>query len=146
MADLLYSPDAGSIWENTMSENDDVVKKTEKYRALAEATAHYIAGFDGDLTARAAPDLASRRDRVEDLLRDLGVYPPAGIAVGFQEYEDMLKLAREKVFGTTELARQWLEKPAMVLDNQKPYDLLFTPEGRERVETVLMQMHYGTYI
>lgn len=129
-----------------MTMENERIPEHEKYRLLAEATAHYLAGFDGDLTARPAPDLASRRNRVEDLLRDLGVYPPAEMQVGFQDYEDMLKLAREKVFGTTALARQWLEKPAMVLDNQRPIDLLFTAEGRERVETVLMQMHYGTYI
>jgi putative toxin-antitoxin system antitoxin component (TIGR02293 family) len=50
------------------------------------------------------------------------------------------------VFGSREEAEQWLEKPAMGLDRQRPIDLLATPAGVQLVEDFLTQLEYGVYV
>lgn len=50
------------------------------------------------------------------------------------------------VFGSQEEAEQWLERPAVGLDQRRPIDLLATPTGVELVETYLQQMKYGVYV
>jgi putative toxin-antitoxin system antitoxin component (TIGR02293 family) len=49
------------------------------------------------------------------------------------------------VFGSKEAAEQWLERPAMGLNRQKPIDLLATPAGVELVEEFLVRLEYGVY-
>jgi putative toxin-antitoxin system antitoxin component (TIGR02293 family) len=49
------------------------------------------------------------------------------------------------VFGSKEEAEQWLERPAMGLDQRKPIDLLATPAGVELVEDFLVRLEYGVY-
>ena len=50
-----------------------------------------------------------------------------------------------KVLGSQEEAEQWLERPAMALDQQRPIDLLATPAGAKLVETLLVRIEYGVY-
>ncbi len=50
-----------------------------------------------------------------------------------------------EIFGSQEDAEQWLERPAMGLDNNRPLDLLDTPAGVEMVEDLLGRMTYGVY-
>jgi putative toxin-antitoxin system antitoxin component (TIGR02293 family) len=50
-----------------------------------------------------------------------------------------------QVFGSQEEAEQWLERPAMGLDNNRPLDLLDTPAGVEMVEDFLTRLEYGVY-
>ncbi|PWC39485.1 antitoxin Xre/MbcA/ParS toxin-binding domain-containing protein [Azospirillum sp. TSO35-2] len=55
-------------------------------------------------------------------------------------------LARaSEVFGSQEEAEQWLERPAIGLDNNRPLDLLDTPAGVEMVEDYLGRMASGVY-
>lgn len=55
-------------------------------------------------------------------------------------------LARaSEVFGSQDEAEQWLERPAVGLDNNRPLDLLDTPAGVEMVEDYLGRMAYGVY-
>ncbi len=49
------------------------------------------------------------------------------------------------VLGTQEEAEQWLERPAIGLDNRRPIDLLGTPAGVELVEDHLERLEYGVY-
>ena len=49
------------------------------------------------------------------------------------------------VFGTQADAEDWLSRPAMALDQQRPIDLLATPAGVEIVETFLEQLEFGVY-
>jgi putative toxin-antitoxin system antitoxin component (TIGR02293 family) len=49
------------------------------------------------------------------------------------------------VMGSQEAAEQWLERPAMGLDQRRPIDLLSTPAGVELVETLLKRIEYGVY-
>ena len=49
------------------------------------------------------------------------------------------------VFGAKEQAEQWLERPAMGLNQRKPIDLLATPAGVELVEDFLVRLEYGVY-
>jgi putative toxin-antitoxin system antitoxin component (TIGR02293 family) len=51
-----------------------------------------------------------------------------------------------RVMGSTELAEQWMNRPAMGLNYQRPVDLLDTETGRDRVETLLIQIEGGVYI
>jgi putative toxin-antitoxin system antitoxin component (TIGR02293 family) len=49
------------------------------------------------------------------------------------------------VFGSQKEAEEWLERPAMALDQRKPIDLLSTPAGVESVEDHLTRLEYGVY-
>lgn len=49
------------------------------------------------------------------------------------------------VFGSQEEAEQWLERPAIGLDQHRPIDLLATPAGIELVEQYLGRLAYGVY-
>lgn len=50
------------------------------------------------------------------------------------------------VFGSQEEAEQWLERPAIGLDQRRPIDLLATPAGVEMVEDFLLRLEYGVYM
>lgn len=49
------------------------------------------------------------------------------------------------VLGTQAEAEQWLERPAIGLDQRRPIDLLGTPAGVELVEDYLQRLEYGVY-
>lgn len=50
------------------------------------------------------------------------------------------------VLGSQEDAEQWLEHPAIGLDQRRPIDLLATPAGVELVEDLLERLEYGVYM
>jgi putative toxin-antitoxin system antitoxin component (TIGR02293 family) len=50
------------------------------------------------------------------------------------------------VFGSRQAAEEWMDKPAIGLNRQKPIDLLSSIEGRELVCTYLTQIEFGVYI
>ena len=50
------------------------------------------------------------------------------------------------IFGSQEDAEQWLERPAIGLDQRRPIDLLATPAGVEIVEAFLTRLKYGVYM
>jgi putative toxin-antitoxin system antitoxin component (TIGR02293 family) len=50
------------------------------------------------------------------------------------------------VFGSKDDAEQWLESPAIGLDQRRPIDLLATPAGVEMVEDLLVRLEYGVYV
>ena len=50
------------------------------------------------------------------------------------------------VFGSQQSAEQWLEKPAIGLNQRRPIDLLSTPAGIELVEDFLERLEYGVYV
>jgi putative toxin-antitoxin system antitoxin component (TIGR02293 family) len=49
------------------------------------------------------------------------------------------------LFGSQDEAEEWMERPAMALDQRKPIDLLSTPAGIESVEEHLTRLEYGVY-
>lgn len=49
------------------------------------------------------------------------------------------------MFGSQEEAEQWLERPALGLDQRRPIDLLATPAGIELVEEDLTRLAHGVY-
>jgi putative toxin-antitoxin system antitoxin component (TIGR02293 family) len=49
------------------------------------------------------------------------------------------------VLGSRQAAEQWLERPAMGLNQRRPIDLLATPAGVEMVEDFLERLDYGVY-
>jgi putative toxin-antitoxin system antitoxin component (TIGR02293 family) len=49
------------------------------------------------------------------------------------------------LLGSQDDAEQWLESPAIGLDQRRPIDLLATPAGVELVEAFLERMEYGVY-
>ena len=50
-----------------------------------------------------------------------------------------------QLFGSQAEAEQWLERPAMALDQRRPIDLLSTPAGVETIEDHLTRLEYGVY-
>jgi putative toxin-antitoxin system antitoxin component (TIGR02293 family) len=61
------------------------------------------------------------------------------------KFAEILAMAAA-VFGSLEEAEQWLDRPAMGLDQRRPIDLLETPAGVELVENFLRQLEYGVYV
>jgi putative toxin-antitoxin system antitoxin component (TIGR02293 family) len=49
------------------------------------------------------------------------------------------------VFGSREKAEEWLNKPAMGLDGQRPIEMLQTVQGTELVNNFLARLEYGIY-
>ncbi len=50
-----------------------------------------------------------------------------------------------ELFGSQPDAEEWLERPAMALEQRKPIDLLSTPAGVESLEDHLTRLEYGVY-
>jgi putative toxin-antitoxin system antitoxin component (TIGR02293 family) len=50
-----------------------------------------------------------------------------------------------RVLGSQDEAEQWLERPAIGLDQQRPIDLLTTPAGVKLVEDYLGRLEYDVY-
>ncbi|MFC4726178.1 antitoxin Xre/MbcA/ParS toxin-binding domain-containing protein (plasmid) [Glycocaulis abyssi] len=49
------------------------------------------------------------------------------------------------VLGSREDALQWLKRPSMALDNERPIDLIRTPAGSQLLEAHLRRLEYGVY-
>ncbi len=49
------------------------------------------------------------------------------------------------IFGSQEEAEQWLERPAIGLNQRRPIDLLASSAGLELVEDHLVRLEYGVY-
>ena len=49
------------------------------------------------------------------------------------------------VLGSQDEAEQWLKRPAIGLNRQRPVDLLRTPAGAKLVENYLGRLEYGVY-
>jgi putative toxin-antitoxin system antitoxin component (TIGR02293 family) len=49
------------------------------------------------------------------------------------------------LLGSQTAAEQWLEQPAIGLDQRRPIDLMTTPSGLELVEDYLGRIEYGVY-
>jgi putative toxin-antitoxin system antitoxin component (TIGR02293 family) len=60
------------------------------------------------------------------------------------KFAEILSKATD-VLGTQAEAEQWLERPAIGLDQRRPIDLLGTPAGVELVEDYLQRLEYGVY-
>lgn len=60
------------------------------------------------------------------------------------KFAEILSKATD-VFGSQVEAEQWLERPAIGLDQRRPIDLLATPAGIELVEDYLERLEYGVY-
>lgn len=69
---------------------------------------------------------------------------PADLASKTWLFAEMLAKATE-VFGSKERAEEWMAKPAMGLDGQRPIDLLQTLQGTELVSDFLTRLEYGVY-
>jgi putative toxin-antitoxin system antitoxin component (TIGR02293 family) len=61
------------------------------------------------------------------------------------KFAEILAIATA-VFGSRSEAEQWLERPAIGLDQRRPIDLLATAAGVEIVENHLERMQYGVYM
>jgi putative toxin-antitoxin system antitoxin component (TIGR02293 family) len=60
------------------------------------------------------------------------------------KFAELLGRATE-LFGSQAEAEEWLDRPAMALEQRKPIDLLSTPAGVESVEDHLTRLEYGVY-
>jgi putative toxin-antitoxin system antitoxin component (TIGR02293 family) len=60
------------------------------------------------------------------------------------KFAEILAKATE-VLGSREEAEQWLERPAIGLEQRRPINLLATPAGVKLVEEFLARIDYGVY-
>lgn len=51
----------------------------------------------------------------------------------------------EHVLGSADLAKHWLQQPALALDGQLPIDLISSELGRQAVRDLLLRLEYGVY-
>jgi putative toxin-antitoxin system antitoxin component (TIGR02293 family) len=49
------------------------------------------------------------------------------------------------VFGSQRAAKDWLERPAMGLDQRRPIDLMATTAGAKMAEDFLQRLAHGVY-
>lgn len=68
---------------------------------------------------------------------------PQQSAIAFQ-YAKILEHAI-KVFGTQELAEEWLGRPCKYLEGDVPLDVIDNPVGYQAVEDYLEWIEYGVY-
>lgn len=61
------------------------------------------------------------------------------------QFAEIMARATE-MLGSQEEAEQWLERPAMGLDQRRPIDLLATPTGVRLVEDFLGRLEHGVYV
>jgi putative toxin-antitoxin system antitoxin component (TIGR02293 family) len=60
------------------------------------------------------------------------------------KFAELLAKAIE-IFGSKQEAEEWLQRPAMGLDDRRPIELLETPAGVKLVEDFLTRLEYGVY-
>jgi putative toxin-antitoxin system antitoxin component (TIGR02293 family) len=60
------------------------------------------------------------------------------------KFAEVLAMATE-VLGNQEAAEQWLDTPAVALDQRHPIDLLSTSIGADMVEQLLFRIDHGAY-
>ncbi len=53
--------------------------------------------------------------------------------------------AAERVLGSRLAAEQWLTRPAIALDRERPIDLLTSTIGIQAVKDLLTRMEHGVY-
>jgi putative toxin-antitoxin system antitoxin component (TIGR02293 family) len=69
---------------------------------------------------------------------------PADLASKIWLLAETLAKATE-VFGTREKAEDWMKRPAIGLDGQRPIDMLQTVQGAELVSDFLTRLEYNVY-
>lgn len=69
---------------------------------------------------------------------------PPDLASKTWSFAETLARAAE-VFGAREEAEQWLTRPALGLDGQRPVDMLQTAQGTELVNDFLTRLEYNVY-
>jgi putative toxin-antitoxin system antitoxin component (TIGR02293 family) len=67
-----------------------------------------------------------------------------GMARHARKFAEILAKATT-VFGNQREAEEWLERPAIGLDQRRPIDLLASPAGARIVEDFLTQLEFGVY-
>jgi putative toxin-antitoxin system antitoxin component (TIGR02293 family) len=60
------------------------------------------------------------------------------------KFAELLAQATD-VLGSQEAAEQWLNTPAMALDQRRPIELLSTAVGADMVQRLLSRIEYGVY-
>jgi len=60
------------------------------------------------------------------------------------KFAEILAMATA-VFGSRQEAEQWLERPAIGLNQRRPIDLLATPAGAKIVEDFLTRVEFDVY-
>lgn len=133
---------------------------TFKRRLTTTLDAHEVilSGFPGKALVRLSENVAiiRRADTFEKALglslRTFQRHKKDGVARRLNQeqsgrawkFAEILEKATD-VFGSREEAEQFLERPAIGLDQKRPIDLLATPAGVELVETHLERIKYGVY-
>ena len=138
-------------WVGTKASKD---KRIASVKRPFELVMDARAGVAPDRVYELASQLAMS---VEDLSRILGLsikslrnYRHQGQTLKPATGEQLLKLSEllrwgEKVFGTKENFRQWLEIPSRGLDGQLPLTLLETGGGIDLVQEELERIAYGDF-
>jgi len=58
---------------------------------------------------------------------------------------EMFDLANKVFNGNMDCVKEWFNSPIMSLGNKRPFDLMFTDEGRKQVVDCLHRIEYGVY-
>lgn len=72
------------------------------------------------------PDMLTDRELADHAARVLGVYAQAS-----------------EVFEDVAVAMQWMLRPTVLLDGERPFDVLATQSGYDRVRVLLERLEHG---
>lgn len=118
----------------------DLIQAGIPARALAHLVSNVPIARDGGLEQAVGISLRTYQRRKETLDQPLS-REQSGRTWKFAE---ILGRATE-IMGSQQEAEQWLERPAIGLDERRPIDLLSTPAGVQSVEDYLTRIEYGVY-
>jgi putative toxin-antitoxin system antitoxin component (TIGR02293 family) len=121
-------------------EAHDLIQAGIPARALVHLVDNVPIAREGGLEQAVGISLRTYQRRRETLDQPLS-REQSGRAWKFAE---ILGRATE-IMGTQHEAEQWLERPAIGLDQRRPIDLLSTPAGVQSVEDYLTRIEYGVY-
>ncbi len=73
--------------------------------------------------------------------------PETGVApkrsIDLEDLQRRISKHAEDVFGSSEIARRWLQEPNLATDGRPPGALLDSESGYARVKTLLDRIDYG---
>lgn len=81
----------------------------------------------------------ARSARLMNEIREASKIPTPSLPI------DLMALAIE-AFGSEAAVLEWLHRPALGLEQRRPFDVLQTPEGEGRVRRYLNQIKHGVYV
>lgn len=93
-----------------------------------------------DLVAQCSPDAPT-----PDTLREWERIESVGLELGITRHTIDVVHQAIRIWESPERALDWLQRPIQALEDERPCDLLGTPEGCSRIASVLQKIEHGEF-